>query len=223
MKCMTSTLPVLGFVGSSGSGKTTLLERVVPLLSDAGVRLAVMKHARPGFDVDPDPTKDSHRLHASGAEQLLVASRDRWVLMAQQDDPLQEPPLDAMLRRLDADVLDAVLVEGFSHERYPKIEVYRPAHGRLPQCWPHDPAVVAVASDVPSRQSHFPGSTSTTRRPWRGSPRGSSDCRSREHGSAPRPESRAVAEPAAWAGAVDEVVERMRTMPGALLPILRAI
>jgi hypothetical protein len=32
-----------------------------------------------------------------------------------------------------------------------------------------------------------------------------------------------VAEPAAWAGAVDEVVERMRTMPGALLPILRAI
>jgi molybdopterin-guanine dinucleotide biosynthesis protein B len=76
--------------------------------------------------------------------------------MAQQDDPLQEPPLDAMLRRLDADVLDAVLVEGFSHERYPKIEVYRPAHGRLPQCWPHDPAVVAVASDVPVATEPLP-------------------------------------------------------------------
>ncbi|MEP6688213.1 MAG: molybdopterin-guanine dinucleotide biosynthesis protein B [Gemmatimonadales bacterium] len=146
---MTRTLPVLGFVGSSGSGKTTLLERVVALLADTGVRLAVIKHAKPGFDVDPNPRKDSHRLRTAGAEQLLVASRDRWVLMAQQADPLREPSLREMLGHLDAGALDGVLVEGFVHERYEKIEVYRPAHGRPPQCWPHDPSVVAVASDAP--------------------------------------------------------------------------
>jgi molybdopterin-guanine dinucleotide biosynthesis protein B len=146
---MARVLPILGFVGSSGSGKTTLLEQVVSRLGDQGVRLAVIKHAKPGFDLDPHPGKDSHRLRAAGADQVLVASRDRWALMAQQADPLREPSLPEMLRHLDAAALDGVLVEGFGHEAYPKVEVYRPSLGRLPQCWPRDPAVVAVASDVP--------------------------------------------------------------------------
>ena len=59
---MPRILPVLGFVGSSGSGKTTLLEGVVSMLSDRGARLAVLKHAKPGFDIDSHPGKDSHRL-----------------------------------------------------------------------------------------------------------------------------------------------------------------
>jgi molybdopterin-guanine dinucleotide biosynthesis adapter protein len=148
-KAMTRRLPVLGFVGSSGSGKTTLLEHVVGLLADAGARLAVLKHAKAGFDIDRNPGKDSHRLRSAGADQVLVASRDRWALMALQPDPLREPSLEEMLRHLDAAVLDGALVEGFGHEHYPKIEVYRPAHGRSPQCWPHDASVVAVATDVP--------------------------------------------------------------------------
>jgi molybdopterin-guanine dinucleotide biosynthesis adapter protein len=142
-------LPVLGFVGSSGSGKTTLLEQVIGLLADAGLRVAAVKHAKPGFDLDTNPRKDSHRLRSAGAEQLLIASRDRWALMAQQADPLQEPSLAEMLRQLDASTLDVILVEGFRHEDYPKIEVFRPSQGRLPQCWPHDPSVIAVASDLP--------------------------------------------------------------------------
>jgi molybdopterin-guanine dinucleotide biosynthesis protein B len=146
---MTTTLPVLGFVGSSGSGKTTLLEHVVGLLTDAGVRVGVLKHAKPGFGIDQNPGKDSHRLRAAGADQVLVASRDQWALMGRQADPLREPSLHEMLGHLDATGLDGALVEGFGHERYPKIEVYRPAHGRPPQCWPDDPSVIAVASDVP--------------------------------------------------------------------------
>jgi molybdopterin-guanine dinucleotide biosynthesis adapter protein len=153
---MARTLPVLGFVGSSGSGKTTLLEQVVALLSDEGARLAVLKHAKAGFDIDRHPGKDSHRLRAAGADQVLVASRDRWALMAQQPDPLQEPSLQGMLEHLDAAGLDGVLVEGFRHEHYPKIEVYRPSHGRPPQCWPHDASVIAVASDVPLATGDVP-------------------------------------------------------------------
>jgi molybdopterin-guanine dinucleotide biosynthesis protein B len=146
---MSSDLPIVGFVGSSGSGKTTLLEQVVGRLTEAGVRLATVKHAKPGFDLDPNLAKDSHRLRSAGANQVLIASRDRWALMAQQDDPLQEPSLHHMLRRLDVSSLDGALVEGFGHEQYPKIEVYRPSHRRPPQCWPHDRSVIAVASDVP--------------------------------------------------------------------------
>jgi molybdopterin-guanine dinucleotide biosynthesis protein B len=154
---MARSLPTLGFVGSSGSGKTTLIESVVALLSDRDVRLAVIKHAKAGFDLDPDPRKDSHRIRSAGAAQVMVASRDRWALMAEQADPLDEPSLDTMRRHLDREQVDAVLVEGFRHERYPKIEVYRPSHGRPPQCWPDDPDVVAVASDV---------SLATGRLPW---------------------------------------------------------
>lgn len=140
--------PVLGFVGSSGSGKTTLLEQVIGHLTDAGVRVAVVKHAKPGFDLDTDTRKDSYRLRSAGADQLLIASRDRWALMAQQADPLEEPSLAVMLRHLDPSTLDAVLVEGFKHESYPKIEVFRPSRGRPLQCWLQDPSVIAVASDV---------------------------------------------------------------------------
>jgi molybdopterin-guanine dinucleotide biosynthesis protein MobB len=61
-----------------------------------------------------------------------------------------------MLRHLDREQVDAVLVEGFRHERYPKIEVYRPSHGRAPQCWPDDPDVVAVASDIPLATDPIP-------------------------------------------------------------------
>lgn len=150
------TRPILGFVGSSGSGKTTLLESVLTLLSDRGVRLAVLKHAKPGFDLDRQPGKDSHRLRNAGASQVLVASRDRWALMAEQADPLEEPSLGEMLGHLDFAALDAILVEGFRHERYPKVEVYRPGHGRPPQCWPDDPDVIAVASDVPLSTGGLP-------------------------------------------------------------------
>jgi molybdopterin-guanine dinucleotide biosynthesis adapter protein len=153
---MARSLPTLGFVGSSGSGKTTLIEGVIALLSDRGVRLAVIKHAKAGFDLDQDPRKDSHRIRSAGAAQVVVASRDRWALMAEQPDPLEEPSLDAMLRHLDREQVDAVLVEGFRHEHYPKIEVYRPSRGRAPQCWPDDPDVVAVASDVPLATGPIP-------------------------------------------------------------------
>lgn len=146
---MTRPYPMLGFVGTSGSGKTTLLEAIVARLSDRGVRVAVVKHARAGFDIDPETGKDSHRLRASGAAQVLVASRDRWALMAEQPDPLEEPSLGQMLSHLDRTAFDVVLVEGFRHERYPKVEVFRSARGRPPQCWPDDPDVVAVAGDVP--------------------------------------------------------------------------
>ena len=73
-------------MGSSGSGKTMLLEQVIGKLANTGVRVAVLKHAKPGFDLDQNPRKDC-RLRSAGADQVLIASRDRWALIAQQADP----------------------------------------------------------------------------------------------------------------------------------------
>ncbi len=138
---------MIGFVGTSGSGKTTLVERLVPILRSSGLRVGVLKHAQPDFDVDR-PGKDSFRARAAGATQVLVASHRRWALLADEREPAEEPSLSRLVSRFTPGEVDLVLVEGFAHEAYAKIEVYRPAHGQAPQCWPADPTVVAVATDA---------------------------------------------------------------------------
>jgi molybdopterin-guanine dinucleotide biosynthesis adapter protein len=138
---------ILAFVGSSGSGKTTLIERVLPFLLAYGYRVGVVKHAHQGFEID-HPGKDSHRVRRAGAAQVLVGSNRQWALIGDEPPGADEPRLGSLVARFAPGEIDLVLAEGFSHEAVRKIEVFRPAHGRPPRCWPHDPDVVAVASDA---------------------------------------------------------------------------
>lgn len=141
-----TSLPILGFAAYSGTGKTTLLEQLLPLLSDQGLRVGMIKHAHHSFDID-QPGKDSYRLRKAGAEQMLIASRERWALMT--ETPGQpEPVLQQLLDRLDQSSLDIILVEGFKHERFPKIELNRAGHER-PFMHPEDDSIIAIASDRP--------------------------------------------------------------------------
>jgi molybdopterin-guanine dinucleotide biosynthesis protein MobB len=143
---LVSDTPVVGFVAYSGTGKTTLLEQVIPLLSQGGVRLAMIKHAHHEFDID-QPGKDSYRLRKAGARQMLITSARRWALMV--ENPLEEEPsLQAAIDRLDHSELDLILVEGFKHEDYAKIELHRPALGKE-LIFPEDGHVVAIATDQP--------------------------------------------------------------------------
>jgi molybdopterin-guanine dinucleotide biosynthesis adapter protein len=142
-------LPVIGFVGWSGCGKTTLITALMPQLMRRGLRVAVLKHAHHGFDIDR-PGKDSYRVREAGAVQVLVASRDRWVLMAEEKDRgPAEPHFEELLGRFDPTQVDLVLAEGFSTAAYPKIEVYRADRGEPPKCWPDDPHLIALATDSP--------------------------------------------------------------------------
>lgn len=138
--------PLLGFAAYSGTGKTTLLEKLIPPLHQRGLRLAVVKHAHHDFDID-HPGKDSYRLRKAGAEQTLVASARRWALITETGDE-GDPALDTLLRHLDQDQLDLVLVEGFKHESFPRIELHRPAMGR-PLLYPQDSSIIAIATDEP--------------------------------------------------------------------------
>lgn len=137
--------PVIGFVGPSGSGKTTLLRRLVPILVGHGLRLGYLKHAHHRFDLDR-PGKDSYEIRAAGVEQTLLASRQRWALQVENRAKGLDPDLWEMLGRFEGDRLDLVLVEGFKHASYPKIEVYRRAVSE-PPLYPQDPDILAVASD----------------------------------------------------------------------------
>ena len=135
-------IPVLGFCAYSGTGKTTLLKRLIPLLNQRGLRLAVIKHAHHNFDVDI-PGKDSFEMRKAGAKQVLVASNMRWALMT--EDPLDDDPqLQHLLRQIEVDKVDIVLVEGFKKLALPKIELHRAAHNK-PLIHIHDDNIVAIA------------------------------------------------------------------------------
>jgi len=138
-------VPMIGFAAFSGTGKTTLLLKLLPLLKAHGLRIAVVKHAHHSFEMD-QPGKDSYRLRAAGADEMLVASRCRMAWVRECDGQREEPSLAEALAVLDPSRIDLVLVEGFKHEPYPKIELHRAALGK-PLLFPDDPNVVAIATD----------------------------------------------------------------------------
>lgn len=138
-------VPVLGFAAYSGTGKTTLLVRVIPLLKEQGIRLALVKHAHHDFDIDI-PGKDSYELRKAGADQVLVASDKRRALVREINVPA-EPRLEELVNELDLDEVDLVLVEGFRHLPFPKIELHRPALQK-DLIFPRDSSVIAVAADA---------------------------------------------------------------------------
>ncbi|SON48674.1 bifunctional molybdopterin-guanine dinucleotide biosynthesis adaptor protein MobB/molybdopterin molybdotransferase MoeA [Vibrio tapetis] len=136
-------IPVLGFAAYSGTGKTTLLEALLPMLTDKGLRLGVLKHAHHDFDVDK-PGKDSYRLRKAGASQMLIGSRNRHVLMT--ETPEAEAEFEYLLSRFDCEKLDLILVEGCKNIAFPKIELNRETLGKP---WLHttDTNIIAVACD----------------------------------------------------------------------------
>ncbi len=141
---MAST-PMIGIVGWSGSGKTTLLEYVVAQLVARGLRVNVIKHSHHDLILEP-PHKDSARLRAAGALEVMVASPYRYAIVHELRGA-SEPTLAEQADRLAP--ADVILVEGFKLDPLPKLEVYRPALGQG-ALYVRDSHIVAVASDVPA-------------------------------------------------------------------------
>ena len=139
-------IPILGFAAYSGTGKTTLLVKLVPLLRQRGLNVAVVKHAHHNFDTD-QPGKDSYELRKAGANQMLVGSSRRSALIIEHERE-SEPGLLDLLPMLDTSTINLILVEGFKSESFPKIELHREALGRPLRCH-NDPDIIAVASDTP--------------------------------------------------------------------------
>ena len=137
-------MKIFGFAGYSGSGKTTLIERLIPILTQRGIRVSLVKHAHHTFDID-QPGKDSYRHRQAGCTEVLVTSSRRWALIHELRGA-PEPDLEDHVKRLSP--CDLVLVEGFKRSRIPKLEVYRAEVGE-PLIHPHDENIVAIAADKP--------------------------------------------------------------------------
>lgn len=137
-------LPVLAIVARSGTGKTTLLANLIPLLNQAGARVAVIKHSHHDVEID-QPGKDSHKMREAGAQQVMLASPHRCFWIAEGDGG-SEPRLVDLMQRLDASSLDLVLLEGYRHASVAKLEVHRAEVSGDPLVL-SDPQILAVASD----------------------------------------------------------------------------
>lgn len=136
-------MKIIGLAGWSGAGKTTLLAKLIPALNARGLRVSTIKHAHHAFDVDV-PGKDSWVHREAGAQEVLVASANRFALMHELRGA-PEWSLPQLLERLTP--VDLVLVEGFKRSGHPKIEVHRAANGK-PFLWPDDPDIAGIAADV---------------------------------------------------------------------------
>ena len=141
---------VFGFAGWSGSGKTTLIERLIPRLIAQGLVVSLVKHAHHAFDIDREG-KDSHRHREAGCNEVMVTSAVRWALMHELRGAPEMTLRDALAQLSPCDI---ALVEGFKAATIPKLEVYRAAVGK-PALHPHDPHIVAVASDA-AIETHLP-------------------------------------------------------------------
>jgi molybdopterin-guanine dinucleotide biosynthesis protein B len=137
---------VLGFAAFSGTGKTTLLTQLIPLLKAQGLRVGLLKQSHHDVEID-HPGKDSHRLRHAGASPVMLASPYRRVLITEHEDQ-HERGLAEELAHFPCAAVDLILVEGYKHEAFPKIELHRPSLGK-PLLFPDDPMIIAIASDGP--------------------------------------------------------------------------
>ena len=128
-------MKIYGVTGWKNSGKTGLVERLVADFIARGFSVSTIKHAHHSFDVD-QPGKDSFRHREAGAKEVLLASRNRFVLMNELRGE-EEPRLADLLAKLSS--VDLVLVEGYKRDRHPKIEAHRKETGKN---------LIAVADDT---------------------------------------------------------------------------
>ncbi len=115
--------PIVSVVGRSDAGKTTFLEKLIPELKSRGVRVAVVKHDRHGFEMDR-PGKDTWRLREAGADAVMISAPNQMALI--RSHLKEELGLDEMAG-LVGNVVDLVLTEGYKSGTKPKIEVSRRA------------------------------------------------------------------------------------------------
>jgi len=116
---MEKKTPVLvGFAGFSNTGKTTLISRLIPFFTEKGLKVATLKHAGHGFDMDR-PGKDTHKHKSAGASSVMIVGPESMALIRDMEKRPSVPELVSAYL-WDADI---VLVEGFKGEDHPKVEV----------------------------------------------------------------------------------------------------
>jgi molybdopterin-guanine dinucleotide biosynthesis protein B len=121
-------IPIISILGRSNTGKTTLIEKLVPELSRRGYRVAAIKHAAGGFEIDR-AGKDSWRYKKAGVYKTILISPNELALMEVFE---REYSIEELIELYIKDA-DVVLLEGHKDNPYPKIEMLRKDVEPLPR------------------------------------------------------------------------------------------
>ena len=145
--------PVLvSIVGWKNSGKTTLVERLIPILSRRGLKVATVKHTHHALR-PADGRTDGERHARAGAITTIVISPDAWEISGRQREGAAPEFADLAPHLAGADL---VLVEGFKSAPIAKIELRRQASPTQEPLAARDKQVVAVAADHPAEAAGLP-------------------------------------------------------------------
>ncbi len=108
--------PAVAITGWSGAGKTTLLERLLSVLRQRDLRVAVLKHSSHAHADVPKTGSDTERYLTAGAAhaELLSATQTQ-----------ETSPLDRVRALRTSGNYDLILVEGWKDGPLPKVEVWR--------------------------------------------------------------------------------------------------
>lgn len=120
--------------------------------TERGFKIAAVKHAHHGFDLD-QPGRDSYRFREAGARELAVVSDKRVAMLRELHDQPEPPLADILSRFEDADL---ILVEGFKNEPHHKIEARRSDAADHAPLAGNFPGIIAVASDYESETAGLP-------------------------------------------------------------------
>ena len=125
--------------GVKNAGKTALIEAMLPHLAAAGLRTAVVKHDGHSFDADP-PGTDTGRFMAAGAAGTAIFDGEKFKVVKKQ--PVTE---DFLITQFPE--ADLILLEGFKHTGWPKLEVVRKGNSEEPVSNPA--TLLALVTDLP--------------------------------------------------------------------------
>ena len=112
--------------GVKNSGKTALIAAMLPHLTAAGLRVAVIKHDGHRFLPEPLDT-DTGRFLAAGAWGAAIFDGEKYKVVRRE--AVDEAALIAQFPEADL-----ILLEGFKHSPWPKLELVRGGNSDASVC-----------------------------------------------------------------------------------------
>lgn len=137
---------ILAVAGTKNAGKTTLIEGLIPCFAARGVTVATVKHDGHRFEADR-PGTDSFRHLAAGACGTAVFDGEKFQLV--KTAAVTERELIACFPEAEL-----VLLEGFKHSSWPKLEIVRKAVSEQRVCG--EETLLALVTDCDDPATSVP-------------------------------------------------------------------
>jgi len=133
---------IISFIAKgTNSGKTYILERIIEELKKRGRTVAAVKHSMHLPSIDQQG-KDTAKFAQKGADRIMLFSDNALMLYERI-----EPDIEHLANMATRDI-DIVVVEGFKHGPFKKIEVFNKKLYGVPLCIEQpDKDIIAIITD----------------------------------------------------------------------------